>query len=157
MKMLRMQLSCLCIPVLQVHILSSPAIPLLSFTSLTAGLHSSPVRHEGRLKRSPQPGPPLHWSFVCPWACPRSCCMNQQQHRPEKWLRSAKDLHFPAVALPWESSGTCSMVPHRQQRTLLDKCLWKDWFWSAKENRNWGHMVLALQRSYLCLLLISVL
>lgn len=129
MKMLRMQLSYVCIPVLQVRILSNPAVPLLSFTSLTAELLlvSFPHCEAWRLaKHSPQPGSPLHWSFIRPWACPRSCCMNQHQCRPEKWLHSAKALYFPAVALPWESFGTCSIAPHRQQRAHLDKCLWRD-------------------------------
>lgn len=128
MKILRMQLLYFCISVLQLHILSNPTIPLLSSTSLAAEslLVSIPLLWGMKPGwNSPQPGSPLHWGFVWPWAHLRSYCMNQHQRRPEKWLHSARAL-FPALALPWESFGTCSIAPHKQQRGHLDKYLWRD-------------------------------
>lgn len=43
-----------------------------------------------------------------------------------KMASFCQTLSFPAVALPWESFGTCKVAPHRQQKAHLDKCLWRD-------------------------------
>lgn len=132
---------------------SSPPL-LLRYCWFRVGSHSPPVRDEDWLKHSPHPGPPLHWLFTWLWAHPRSCCTNQHQCRPEKILILPKCC-FPAVALSWESSGTCCMAPHRQQRAHLGKCWLRGCGFGLQ--RKAETKVHALHRSYLCLLLISIL
>lgn len=159
--MLQVQFSYFCIPVLQVHILSNPAISLLSFTSLASE--------------------PVLVSF------PSCEARRPAEKQPPAWLSLALEFHL-ALSMPqellyestsvktWKMASFCQSPSFSSCGTSLGK-LWdlqcssaqatkstfrqmpleRLWFWSAKETRNGGLMVHALHRSYLCLLLLSVL